>query len=341
MICADSCDGITKYYTSNTVYACMEEQTEDQLTAYRRLIGHEADLVTTEDAVDINRLREKAAVLERERDTLRRELDRVYGLIRDVKADHALQEGNWATAKESDLARIKALKTALHESEESEASYAHAVEELTAECEQANKMITELKAQIRDLKTDHAMSETVSATAKVEYEMTIAELKAQVADKDNTIKTLQGLLANRAWEHTYNRVDIGTIEETVELKKANADLRLAMEKKAETFAGMSNTIADLKEKNNKLRAQIEKLEADTTTFRQSVCAMTTDKYQLQTTISELEAKVEQLQGAVAAGKDRLIKSLEQRARLQDSLEELIRENAELRCKLARFESLHP
>lgn len=242
MICADSCDGITKYYASNTVYACMEEQTEDQLTAYRRLIGHEADLVTTGDAVDINRLREKAAVLKIERDALRRKLDRVFGLMRDVRADQALLEGNWATAKET-------------------------------------------------------------------YEKQIQDLKA----------------------------------ENNELKKTCDNLKLTMERVAETnaktVANMSNTIADLKEKNRNLRSQVEKLEADVTTFRQSVCAVTTSKYQLQTTISELKSQAEQLQGAVAAGKDRLIKCLEQRARLQDSLEELRRENTELRCKLARFESL--
>lgn len=58
------------------------------------------------------------------------------------------------SSKESDLARIEELEKALHEAEESEASYAHAVEELTATCDMANKTIAELQEKLRNQSGD-------------------------------------------------------------------------------------------------------------------------------------------------------------------------------------------
>lgn len=58
------------------------------------------------------------------------------------------------SSKESDLARIEELEKALKASEESEASYAHAVEELTATCDMANKTIAELQEKLRNQSGD-------------------------------------------------------------------------------------------------------------------------------------------------------------------------------------------
>ena len=127
------------------------------------------------------------------------------------------------------------------------------------------------------------------------------------------------------------------------LKKTCEDLKLTMERVAETNAktvtNMSNTIADLKEKNRSLRSQIEKLEADAKTFRKRVCEDGHRKHQLRATVRVLKEQIDEMQGTVTKTKDQLIKSFEQRARLQDSLEELRRENTGLRRKLACFESL--
>lgn len=280
--CVDNRDGITRYYTREKAEALERERAtlcRDAKESYEKQIREQA---------------EKIDCLLQGRVELRIQLD-----DKDAKIDSLLQENK------EQRRTINELKAQLDDKDNTIKlllkQFANRAWGL------AREQIDELKAQIRDLKADHAKSETVRATAKVEYEKTINELKAQVADKDATIKTLQGVLVNRA----------------------------------EADARMTNTLADLKEKCRKRQSRIEELEEADKTYRQILYASGHRKVQLRATVRELESQVEQLQGTVAKTEDQLIKSFEQRARLQDSLEELRRENAELRCKLACSESFRP